>query len=58
MDTKETMTKALNNLKTQIKSEIRDAINNCVHFSDAEYDELFIKMEKYFKYKEKVDRLV
>lgn len=52
------MTKALNNLKTQIKSEIRDAINNCVHFSDAEYEELFTKMEKYFKYKEKVDRMV
>jgi len=58
MNTKETMTKALNNLKTLIKSEIRDAINNGVHFSDAEYDELFTKMEKYVKYKEKVDRMV
>lgn len=58
MNTKETMTKALNNLKTQIKSEIHDAIKNCVHFSDVEYEELFTKMEKYFKYKEKVDRMI
>ena len=56
MNTKENMTKALNNLKTQIKSEIHDAIESGVHFSDKEYDELFIKLEKYFKYKDKVDR--
>ncbi len=58
MDTKETITRVLNNLKIQIKSEIRDAINNCVHFSETEYDELFAKMEKYFKYKEKVDKMI
>ena len=57
MDTKETMIKGLNNLKTHIKSEIRDKITNCVHFSDAEYEELFTKMEKYFKYKDKVDKM-
>jgi hypothetical protein len=38
-NTKEVLERALNNLKTKIKSEIRDAINNGVHWLDEDSDD-------------------